>query len=1475
MPVTRHVPRLSPLAAVLLGLCSGVQAQTLPRRDNVETALHGRVDHDLRRNRHVLSLEAGTSAVLPADGGALADIELLDGAMPSAWSSDGGALFVRRALQPIGDRQVVFDTGAEGPRWLRLDAGAQDSRAIVHVRTEGAHGGEDPWRVALRPREARLARDFPESIDHVVAFGNDGTRTFDVRGQRHLRLDLWRTQVPRLLPSDASWLHVEADGRVVYDGRPPTPALREQMAATDQCDHVLDLAGRVRIDLPDDARELTVRGEPGTWLKVLAPLPGSPPDALPIASDPGLERVVQRDGEPLETAFNRALSRLPSVESDRFLARFSYFRDVAVRPAAPGSVDTRLWRARFPDRTERRNGATNRPADGASTIDATTFHWLPAGTTWHVDVPDAHAPALLRVSVAHADADPQPVRLRLQQAGRHIDDIELDPRVVQALRASSAEADTLLAVDPAGESIVDASRAQLLIADAREPVQLANTGTQGAWIAVERRVLAHRRLADAALATSVLPVERLRAALLAAPTSSAIEQFDEPAATRAITTARHLLLARAAVFGDDTCVSGVTPDRDGLAQAQTTFAAAFPSDPVLARCAALRAAAIAPRDSASIASLQTWSAAQQRPDLMTGFLAWALRRDGGVDDASTWQRLATSLDAEDESTAAALARRAAGVDPGVAADALTTLAATRSAGHVRLNTTRQSEVAYALAGATPATWVFATPGDYRLELRRFSAGSGPQWITLRSGATTWRTALPAVDASRTDLRDVASGAAPGPSVLIAFHVPQAGVTLDIEGDAPLIARIESTQPLPRRDALAPTRRVDVDARAADQCRVQFITAQLPIVEPGAPVTASRIDASIQPVADAAVLSVRPDAPPTDPTPLALDALWRLQRGDDTGAAIAASRALFLREQSPSRGGPAFDLLDDRVTWARVEAATDSGRVLRALADGYPVSPVAVLRQRLAGVSAAERFVIRPDQAWVLDGLAPFQRVGLAFEQRAALPNARVEVGLTGGSQRALGNGERWTVTDTADAAGALRLRVGPALPGTFLALDVLDEQGIPLDATHGVAYARTPVSVRLDRPSLLRITEWAGTRSTVRTQWVATAGITTITAQALPGAAVRISRLVITDARPSVPTATTAVIAAAASTSAPTSTTTLTATSTSTYDYVPAATQASTWPNAWPDSGGEDRTWGFIGARRQRIDSDDPGSELERFSEVAWRTRYRFGDRPVWGRAEVTLRRPDIGATVFGVEHALEWRQADGPWGATLDTSAWTQRIGAPLSRRAYSFNARAAALWERGRDDRWRDRWEFGIATRQLSLDNLTRAQTAAIDNDVYSRYRDTHRNQLDASYALTWRARYDTEWVLSGRAVTRASDPTDIDNAGATLGWRWARNGWMASAKYDARRYFASDSRTRAFDRERVDADVSRLFLSNDDGWRVRLQLGRDLSGSGTFGGLSIEWFDHDGRGLRDFAPSELFLRGVTETDLINPLIPSDPAP
>ncbi len=324
--------------------------------------------------------------------------------------------------------------------------------------------------------------------------------------------------------------------------------------------------------------------------------------------------------------------------------------------------------------------------------------------------------------------------------------------------------------------------------------------------------------------------------------------------------------------------------------------------------------------------------------------------------------------------------------------------------------------------------------------------------------------------------------------------------------------------------------------------------------------------------------------------------------------------------------------------------------------------------------------------------------------------------------------------------------------------------------------------------------------------------------------------------------------------------------------HVPAQGQASTWPSAWPRSGGEDHTWGWMFGAQQRIDADAPGADdpAERSLEARWRYRYALPGPRLWGRLDVIGRHHVAGFETAGLQHSLQWRQQDGPWGAELDMDYWRQRTPTGLRSPAESRSLQAGVQWQQQRDDRWRDRLHLDARWRDLSLREVPRTSARALDNDVYTRYRDQHRSQVGLGYTLAYRARYDSEWVASVYANSNALSAFGLDNAGLGLEWRWSRHGWQASAGLDARRYFADADRRRARWRERVDVDVGRWFMGADTAWRLRATGGYDFGQRQPYGGISIEWLDHDGRGFDDFLPSELALRGVLETDLYAPLVP-----
>ncbi|GHA80164.1 hypothetical protein [Cognatilysobacter bugurensis] len=1478
MPVTRR--RLCAIVGALLVGAQLAHAQTLPRRENVETAIVGDVDRALERKRHVLEVAPHPAALVPVDGSRFVDLRLHAGPAPQVWSSAGGALFVQRPLQPAGPDRFTIDTAEPGPRWLVLDA-ADEARVELHTRIDGARGGADPWLVPIAPTARRAVRTRADRRDRVLELTGTEPAVYRINGRRDLRVDLWRAQVPRLLPPDASWLRIEADGRTIFEGRAPAPAQRERLHVTDGCAQVLDLAGRLRIAVPAQTRELRVFGEPGTWLKLLAPLPGAPVEALGVDADPHLDRLIQRPGEPLQAAFERAVAAYPDPRAQTFLGRYSYYRAVAVQPADGAALHTRLLRPRFPDRSRRETFESNRPTASTPGPGPLAFHWLAPGARWRLDAGRAGA-GLLRLSVAHP-ASPADARLQLSQPGGAVQTLRLDAAAIAALEHAPASADALLALAPAGAAIdanagdedaspasapiVDASQSVLPHAPLAAPLTLENTGDVGVWVAVDQRVPATRALADATLDSAAITPAQVRDALLDAPLLQAADQHDALGATRSLEAARRLLDARRRRFADEPCVQaayGSDPTR-----ALDVFAHAQSVDPVLARCAVLQVAATAPDDARVVAALKQWAERTGQGEMLTGFHAWAVQRAAPGAEAVHWQSLASALEAEGEFEAAAFARRAAGTSE-LAADAAGpnasgAIPATSSAGIARLRSERDTELAYARADGRPARWVLERPGPHTLELR--SLAPAPQWAQLRSGGRTWSVRLPAADAEATALRDLAGDAAPSLGVRIAFDVAAAGQALEVSSEVGgVIARVEAlvaagagvfvAAPV---DAGVRPVRVDV----ADRCTVDRTAAPLPIARIGAPAqtNAASNPTPVAPAPDAPVLDpTAPDAPRTA-TQAALQALQTIESGRLDAAQATAARAIALRgdaADAPAAPG-VFAELDRHLTWRRLTPVAHGGAVSREVADGRSSNPLIARREQWAGATDDARFVLRPGQGWVLDGLQPHQPVQLTLQLRAALDDA-VEVRAADAAPRRLQAGEAAALAVRADQNGALRVRVGDALPGTFVDLTVADAAGRVIDPRRPLRYHRGPVEVALTEPTVLRIVEWNGRSSAVRTQWVAQAGTVRLQPQQLPGAALRVTALHVDPAPPRTPAPAETATASAAP-------------ALRTAPLVPAP--APPWPDAWPASGGEDGTWGVLASVVQRTDADNPDARRERFGELRWRYRYRIADQNLWGRLDAVGRRHDLDFGVIGLEHDLQWRQDDGPWGASLDASVWQQRAPVGLDSPARSINLRAAIEWSRRRDERWRDEWSLGVRARDLSLRNVPRSQTARLDNDVYSRYRDRHRSALDLGVRVAWRARYDSELVFDAQAISNPLSDFGLDQAGAGVAWRWTRRGWTASAGLDVRHYLRDARRAQADTRNRVELALGRLFLGHDTGWRLRLAGGYDTATRDTQVGLTVEWFDHDGRGLSDWWPSELFLRNIVETDLVAPLVPPDPLP
>lgn len=1467
--------------ALLATVAGEVEAQAaLPQRARAEDLSAGL--RKVQRDR-VIVLGAGATRISAVGGDALLDLFQLEGELPLVFGSAGGALFQDMERQLLAPAHWLLAAGTEAPALLLLQSvSAQEARLSVLSRREPVRGHENPWRVPVPLIDSGegsgpgVTRQRPGFRDRVSALGSAEPIRLNVRGLPALRLELWRAQVATQLPPDATWLRVQVDGRDLFNAPVPPAFGRERLYETGDCVEVLDAAGRLHLSLPEGSRELTIHGEPGVWLKALSALPGSPDAQLRPQSDPAQESLLPRPGESDESRFDRAVNRLPEPRTQRYLGRHAYYRPVAI--AASATLVSRRWRVRFPLPGIKRNAISNAPEPGQDAVAKSTFHWLAVGASWRITVPGEDHLGLLRISAAHEVGGP--VQIQLTQAGRRDRQLRLDPRVIETLRSASATADPLLALQQ-GAAVIDASAALIKDFDTGQDLTLTNTGQHGAWIAIEQRIPAPVRLAAAA---ETLAAGEGGAALRKALLMTDAEAVNHPlAATRAIEEARRLLAARERAFRADRCFA-VAQSSSAAARALGIYRAVESTDPVLARCALLQAASAGGASASGWEDFDAWTRRHHRADLRTGFAVWLVVQDPA--QSISWQRLAYALRAESQDDAARLVQLTSDPAQSIAAEpGNAEVEPDISGGQVRLRTERQRQLSYGAARDMQIVqWTLPGAGDYELELRSAQSGSGPQWIEITSGDKRWITAVPPATNAGTLLRDIVTGNAPGPAVRIAFNAAGSqGVSVRSLGSS-LLARLVGRTPeqaTAQSIATAGSRALDVTVASACVARTARLVIAVPVTHP----VLAQPEATLAPLvlaSEAPALAVDKDLRalldrPADADQAALLAL-RLMDSAPIAAASAAGWALYRRDlQADTASGELFALLESRLEWRTTAPLGTPARRIRQLADGRSGHPLHAQRQQLAGPASDDELLLRAGQRWVLDGLQPGQAVTVRVRRLSTLPTSRISLEIAQAAPRIIESDDPVDLSVRANSVGELRISVGEALPGSMIAMRLFDSDQQLIDARRPVAHFRAtptaPLRLRVTEPTYLRVTEWNGGDSAITTtRWVPKAGDTPIFPTGRSEQWLRVSAPSIRPQSLSEPDLDPVRDQPVPSSVDPGSTEQPDdARGKLTAPYVPAAGQASSWPDAWPTDDGLVGTWGVVlGAQLRRDADDSDDSHQERSADVRWRLRYRPAAQ-LWARFDVIGRWNPEGFAVAGLEHSLQWRQADGPWGGDLNLESWRQSAKSGSPGISSSTSAEAVLHWQQRRHERWEDRVALGLLWRNVDSDARL-LPSARLDNDVYTRYKDRHRNQLSLAYELGFRARYNSEWTGSLYARSNPFSQFSLDHAGAGLDWRWTRQGWQAGAGLDLRTYVADADRVRLVRRQRLQVDLGRTWLTYGQGWRLRANMGYELSARTAFGALTVEWFSHDGRGLGDFLPSELALRGVLQTDLHAPLTSTD---
>ncbi len=717
--------------------------------------------------------------------------------------SEGGGLFVS-ADAPVGADATAVRAAAAPAWWMLID---NDVSRPFHIPMIPRRPLASPWLAPRRPHQG-LRRAAHGRIDHPQRLEPGRPARFALDGtEGEVLIEVLRDVSTRTRGARSrTALQVQVGRQPVFDGLLPLlPAIR-RVFTVGGTQRLLETVAEQRVVLPEGARALMLTGEPGSFVRVLAPLRGSPPAAH--------ARVLHDDGFPLapdespDARHRRALSSLPSTAAMRHLSGNGYYRETTLQAANGASLQSRpaLLRVPGPDIVLPHWLAADTLTE-AGLSDAETLFWLPPASALELSETDGRdGPALYRIAVA--SAGPLPARASADiAASRRIalalrDDaggsmsLVFDPILAARLtRRATADDGQLAYARQRAPSlpVIDVARIRLVYVDGLRPRALENRDAlRGVWVRIER----HRAAAAPLAQVDGTPgLQRLAATLRAGLRG---EQPGEPAALaedRDLQSAAVLIQARRSAFEAHRCATPDRPPTSAQAAAALALARRLGSDdPVLTRCALTQAvAADGDATPEAEAAFVDWASNQQRPDLVTGLrAAHAVRRDRPED----WRALADALAQEGEPQAAQWIARVAAL-AGETADAPAARVAddqgfplTPHATAGRQSLTLDAHAAPVLrwrgTSAQPLHWRLPGPGRYRLELRSAgstAAGDRLQWLRIETpgiaGGRADAALLPLIPTMELAPAAPAGRDAIGPVVLIDLKTDGVDVPLQV------------------------------------------------------------------------------------------------------------------------------------------------------------------------------------------------------------------------------------------------------------------------------------------------------------------------------------------------------------------------------------------------------------------------------------------------------------------------------------------------------------------------------------------------------------------------------------------------------------------------------------------------------------------------------------------------------------------------
>ncbi len=294
-------------------------------------------------------------------------------------------------------------------------------------------------------------------------------------------------------------------------------------------------------------------------------------------------------------------------------------------------------------------------------------------------------------------------------------------------------------------------------------------------------------------------------------------------------------------------------------------------------------------------------------------------------------------------------------------------------------------------------------------------------------------------------------------------------------------------------------------------------------------------------------------------------------------------------------------------------------------------------------------------------------------------------------------------------------------------------------------------------------------------------------------------------------------------------------------------------------------TWSLKGSIWNRQSSDDDMlSARDRFAEFSGTYRY-FDGADRYARFSLLGRVRESGGPTFGLLGSLAGSPATLPFSWQVGASFYLQDPGGTAFKPFNGYLQNMSMLQGKlfMQRDLTPETWHrpfVSVFGRLMTMTDAPSRYSGAIDQDIYTSYREQHRSGLIIGDQLYHRPWLDTVFTAGGSLASNELPDLRPDNVALTVGWQQLLGMFHLDIENRLGWYLADQDRSGDRLRNKTSLDlVWERWLNNLD--RIELGLGldyvagsRDLSGS-----LYLIWHIGAGRGYRDFSPGEIRFQDI----------------